>query len=107
MVSHSKFMMSQILLPSTGKGKRQKKHKQRSQNGASSGMFTAEATTTTLNNEDGIASFLWPLKIKKRDKAYLSLNPKYQKSSRKAENMVVVLPVHGQTIKTFNYPFVS
>lgn len=67
MVSHSKFMMSQILLPSTGKGQNGRRSTNRDRkNGASSGTFTAEATTTTLNNEDGIASFLWPLKIKKK-----------------------------------------
>ncbi|BDP60752.1 hypothetical protein EfmJHP38_16900 [Enterococcus faecium] len=57
-------------------------------NGASSGMFTAEATTTTLNNEDGIASFSWPLKIKKKEiKRIFSLNPKYQKSSKKRQRI--------------------
>ncbi|MGQ4823315.1 pilin N-terminal domain-containing protein, partial [Enterococcus faecalis] len=67
-------------------------------NGASSGMFTAEATTTTLNNEDGIASFSLAAKDQeKRDKAYLFIESKVPEVVKeKAENMVVVLPVHGQ-----------
>lgn len=67
-------------------------------NGVSSGTFIAEATTETLNNEDGIASFSLPVKDhKKREKAYLFIESKAPEVVKeKAENMVVVLPVYGQ-----------
>lgn len=69
MVPHFKFMMSQNLLPFTRKGENSRGSTNRDcKNGVSSGTFIAEATTETLNNEDGIASFLYLSKIiKKRE----------------------------------------
>ena len=64
-------------------------------------MFTAEATTTTLNNEDGIAFSLAAKDQEKRDKAYLFIESKVPEVVKeKAENMVVV-PVHGQNNQNF------
>ena len=81
-------MMSQILLPSTGKGQNGRRSTSRDRkNGASSGMFTAEATTTTLNNEDGIAFSLAAKDQEKEIKRIFSLNPKYQKSSKKRQRI--------------------
>ncbi len=79
MEPHFKFMMSQNLFYHLReKGKTvEEAQTEIAKNGVSSGTFIAEATTETLNNEDGIASFSLPVKDhKKREKAYLFIESK-------------------------------